>query len=321
MGNVDNNNHEGVHSDSLMVSLQQIAHFVDQNNFHVALEILNDLLLKYPDEPIVLHNSGLINLHLNHLDSALTNFNHAIKINGNEPKHYNYAGIVNIKLGNYEQGIELLQRATKLNPKEAEFLYNLAIAYIKTNNFIEAEEYLLMAIENGYFSADLYFTLGNLVLHNGQIEAAKTYYWTALQYDKANLEYGHQLADLLIRLNLNTEAIKAYIILLQSHPNHELTCYKLGSLYFEDEKYHEAIPFLTKAIAKTNTLTYLQLGKCYNCVGKHSKALEIFEQGLETNPSTALLCNFFHACLLNSGWKLMNQFYYQILAWKIIQIM
>ncbi|PKP44595.1 MAG: hypothetical protein CVT96_00980 [Bacteroidetes bacterium HGW-Bacteroidetes-13] len=88
------------------------------------------------------------------------------------------------------------------------------------------------------------------------------------------------------------EAIAKYKAALEIDKKSTLANYELSYTYFVTKQYEEAIKY-SKIVIKQNTdnqhESYVILGSCYDLIGKPSKAIEMYEEGLSKFPNSNLL--------------------------------
>ena len=82
-----------------------------------ALEDLEILSERSPNDPDVLRDYGLALQKLGQLDAAEQNYNRAIQLNDQDGLAYNNRGATLIELGRFEEAIADLERAIELVPE------------------------------------------------------------------------------------------------------------------------------------------------------------------------------------------------------------
>jgi tetratricopeptide (TPR) repeat protein len=98
-----------------MSQLQLVDEYIEDKRFEDAAKIYQELLEKYPKQPVLLNNSGNIDLLMGKMQRALTKYTQAAERSPDDSGVYLNMGIAYYKMGDEEKGIEYLGRAyTKL---------------------------------------------------------------------------------------------------------------------------------------------------------------------------------------------------------------
>ena len=90
--------------------------------FQKALDLIEKLLLDFPNEAILFNIQGACHAELGALDIAIKSYEHAISINQNYSKAWNNAGYALHKLGKSEDGLEYVEKALELDPTDPDAL-------------------------------------------------------------------------------------------------------------------------------------------------------------------------------------------------------
>jgi tetratricopeptide (TPR) repeat protein len=83
----------------------------------------------------------------------------------------------------------------------------------------------------------------------------------------------------------NREAEAALKRAIELNPGDECAFYQLGSLYYDEERYQEAIQaFLTETLLRPRAGTYHFIGNSYRYTGKFDEAVSAYRDALRLNP-------------------------------------
>ncbi len=104
----------------------------------VSLEILQEKLARYPDNPYLLNEVGnQLLLHGRRLD-AETHFTRAVKIDPESAAAWNNLGVVRLALDKNSEAATAYKKALKIQPNYALAWYNLGVALDRMDRYDEA---------------------------------------------------------------------------------------------------------------------------------------------------------------------------------------
>ncbi|HUD70574.1 MAG TPA: tetratricopeptide repeat protein [Dongiaceae bacterium] len=104
----------------------------------VSLEILQEKLARYPDNPYLLNEVGnQLLLHGRRVD-AETHFARAVKIDPNSAAAWNNLGVVRLALDKNTEAATAYKKALKIQPNYALAWYNLGVALDRMDRYDEA---------------------------------------------------------------------------------------------------------------------------------------------------------------------------------------
>lgn len=152
-----------------------------QGNTLEAEKICKDLLIKFPDNPDVLHLMGILQqgkkeycLAVDYLLRALISLPHDVNVNFNLGNTYYY-------LNEFEKSIQYLKKVIELNPTFENIYNNLGNVYAKIQMLDEAKEMFEKEIELRPNSYAAYNNLGALYRKLSDSEKAIEYFNKALE--------------------------------------------------------------------------------------------------------------------------------------------
>jgi Flp pilus assembly protein TadD len=102
-----------------------------KNNFGKSVELLGKLLEDEPKHKLALTTRGTAHLKLNHPDSAVNDFNHALQIDPSYARAYHMRGIARETRGDSDGAIEDFTKAIELKPEYGAAYYSRAALYSK----------------------------------------------------------------------------------------------------------------------------------------------------------------------------------------------
>ncbi len=192
-----------------------------------------------------------------------------------------YKGVYCLKLNRYEEAEYYLTKCIQLSPINIECLNNLADAKSKLGKYEEAEELLLNAIKIDPADFEAYSKISAIYINvYKKIELGFEYLKLGLEsIDRSNkYELFFEIITYYMEFNMYDEALE--IIEEYSDPDDEpeLKQFK-GIILFNKGKYEEAVEELKNLESFDAIVT---LGLCYQKLGKHEEAIELFKEILDT---------------------------------------
>lgn len=129
------------HPDDAVVALYTAEAHLGQKEYKSAIEILQGVLKKDPNNPVALNN--LAWAYQQEKDPrALATAEHALKVSGNSPAVMDTLGWLLVEQGNTARGVALLQKASALAPDAPDIRYHLAYALSKAGDKAAARKEL-----------------------------------------------------------------------------------------------------------------------------------------------------------------------------------
>ncbi|MDH5716747.1 MAG: tetratricopeptide repeat protein [Spirochaetia bacterium] len=187
-----------------------------------AIEYLNDLNSKYPENPHILFKMGYY--YMTHLT------------NDKEAEKY-------------------YQECLSFNPSYSEALVNLGIIYKNKNDYKNAEQYYKKAIEKNANSSSAYYNLGILYLSLERVSEAEKSFDRAINLSPDNISAHLNIAAVYINL-FNKDFMKRNLTNAKKHlikANHidnkyPHVYYNLAYLYEKENKPDIALKFYKEAV-------------------------------------------------------------------------
>ncbi len=228
---------------------------------------------KFPDNPLVLSQMGIIYLQQGKDDFAKSAFDKASSLDPTnvscligkallERKHHDsdralyylleasgiqktpevlYQLALQYRLnGDFQKALQYAKQAVLSLPL-ASFYNELGLCLEKSGHYDEALEAYIQATEKDPYYADAFFNQGNMYRLKGLDLAAEDSFKRALSLDHKFLEAHHNLASLLYKQNRLTEALDHYREALILNPKHISSLFNLAIILEKIENYQEAL--------------------------------------------------------------------------------
>jgi tetratricopeptide (TPR) repeat protein len=216
-----------------------------------------------------------------------------------ETKHgyseHGNVGNVLLEQGNIEEAILHYKEALKLAPDYTEANVRLANALSKKGEISQAVIYYKKALQH---STDCYRRLYNPLVK---------------QHRTACYEVHRYLADDLVKLGKNNEAVEHYITSLDLNPDQPEVHYNLANVLMGQDKLDEAVAHYNDALLlKPNYLeAHSNLAKALAKQGRLKEAINHWQQLVQLNPQEAVL----HGNL-GTAYRLLGQLDKAVLHWE-----
>ena len=166
-----------------------------------------------------------------------------------------------------------------LNPQAQNAHYNLGYALYKQTRYAEAVDAYLVSIEQRPDYAAAHASLGIALNKLGRYDQAETHLRRAIALDPKTkqIKYRHlHLGDALYKQTRYAEAVDAYLVSIEQHPNDAVAHSNLGMALNKLKRYKEAETHLRRAIALDPQAqdAHLNLSDALYNQGRYEEALE-----------------------------------------------
>jgi len=187
-------------------------------------------------------------------DTAITLLKEAIQLNPAYEDAYEALGVILHRHHRVDEAIHYMQLLATLNPNCVMAHTNLSVFYVSKGMIQEAESEKALA---------------------NQLEMKQ-------KLDVRDAEKLAQLEREKIRLDAE-ERIGMFLEVLEFDPEDPVATMGLGSAYIQLERYEDAIPYLQQAtkVKKDFSAAFLNLGKCYEFLGRLDEAGKSYTEGIE----------------------------------------
>jgi protein O-mannosyl-transferase len=195
----------------------------------------NDVIQKYPGDPISYHNRGLAYKDAGDYERAVADFTTALSINPQFIDAYNNRGLAYKNNREYKKALSDFDIAISLRPRYVKAWCNRGLTHTITGQYQKAIEDLTRAVAIDPQFALAYYNRGNAYAALDDDEHAIADYTQSLSLDPSSAEAYNNRANLLLKEKLYDRAIADYTQALKYKPefttaryNRAVACYEKG---------------------------------------------------------------------------------------------
>lgn len=176
-------------------------------------------------------NLGVQMLKVGALDDAARLYDTLRSALPDDPNVLHFSGVVAHQQGRSEEAIALIRRSLEIDPKQPDCHSNLGIIYNALHRADDAIAAYHQAIALEPAHANAYNNLGILLRSTRRVAEAETAYRKALELDPKFIEAYHNLGVLLASIGRTQEAVICYCKVTTLSPRHPETRRMLGLAY------------------------------------------------------------------------------------------
>ena len=233
------------------------------------------LPLELIDPIIELYSSGRI-------EEAIEAIEALNKKYPNEPLLINISGVCYQAQGLTDRAIEHYKHAIKIKPDYVDALYNLGNIFRDDNRLDDAIKSYKKVIDIKPDYDDAQFNLGVSLQILGQVDKAIDHYEKALLSIPDNTGIRINLGCIFQNLGNLDDAIKEYKKVLKIDSSHIIALNNLGTCLKEIGDMHEAIEYFKKALETKPDYSdvYYNLGYVFQDLGQFDKAILNYERAI-----------------------------------------
>jgi len=265
-----------------MDAINRSIKLVEQGKVEEATQLLDQVTESASDE----EKFTIINLYYEwgFLEQAIQLLEELLQKYPKEGEIITLLAEINIELEKDDEAIELLNQLNKDDPFYAAALMQLADLYQAQGLFEVSEQKLLEAKDMYPEEIVIDFALGELMFSIGQPNRAIPFYERTLLKTKElnGVSIQERLAESYASVGRYEEALQFYEKLSSEHPD---TLFKHGFTAFERGRNDIAIRIWSKLmeIDPYYYTVYEQLSKAYKAEGRLEEAYEVVQKGLQMN--------------------------------------
>lgn len=270
-------------------SLYRLAGVYENSKPSRSVIIYNKILDESGPEWSVLARLSELNEKLGNIDAAAGNIQSMIEIDPSNISLRKYLTELYVKGKNYSSAVEVLDEIIEINPEDYEARERKAQIYLEQNNWINAAEeykYLLslpaVTLETKIRIGAAYFVKS---LKDSSLTPSVKEIFTNIDKDTTDWQVKLFLGAIAINEKKDTSAenyFREVISLAQYNPEGWI---RLGSLYFDNQRYSEAIKLLLEAVEiyPQDFAVNLILGLSYAQSDKHADAVKYLKNAVDAN--------------------------------------
>lgn len=208
-----------------------------------AINRMNEVVDRYPDQALAHTARGLIYAANNELDAAIRDYSEAIRINPDNAETYLFRGRLFLDKDQYESAAEDFHTAIDIDQDYVEAYIELGEVYLIRNNRQEAREAYLLALDIDDEAARAHFGLGQIFTIDGDLDDAILRYEAAIDSNPTFADAHFNLANIYNRraergLSVNSDGDR------RKAAYHWRTSQELGRL-LEPEQREQMLEFET----------------------------------------------------------------------------
>lgn len=220
-------------------------------------------------------------------DQAEQIYRHILETVPNHPDILNLLGLIAQSKNIHQEAVNLFYQAIQSDNTRPQFYFNLGISLHLWNKPYEALEAFRKSAALDANIKETWYEIGNLYKELGQKENANNAYTQALKLDN------HYIEAIINKITLNHSSSAAILELeklKQLYPDALQIDYQLGLLYFQQQAYTKALPFIKSVISdfsqheEANSLLgqiYLATHDIINAKVAFAKTLDIAPNNLQ----------------------------------------
>jgi tetratricopeptide (TPR) repeat protein len=224
------------------------------------------------------------------LQGAIDEFKRALLIDPSNINVHNSLGVCYGLVGEYESAIEEFKAVASIDPKEYMAMFNLGLVHALRNQPEMALEFFLEADKINGDVYEVAFQSGKLYFESGDLEKAKPFLERAAKLDPDSGAVYRYLGDCYAAGNLKQDAISAYKKAIRHNPHDAASMSALGCL-FENQGENPEITLMfcreSVGLSPENGLFRYRLGRLYFKQNRFEDALKEYEKAEQFGYDTA----------------------------------
>ena len=275
----------------LMPRLKFVRHQIAAQQYETALKSLDELVLRFPSNPLLYYERSRCLLAQNQLSEAQQDLEKAVGLYADLSGAWYLLGVVYQETGKIEKARESYQRALQLDTRIYEAYNALGILDLNANRIRNAQNYFMKSIHILEYQPEIYGYLGQCSFSLKDYRQAVRFYEEGLHQ---GLHSPRAFAVLAYSCYFLQDFERAAFYIQQAISLDDTDSeyfYNLGNIYMMQKKISEASGAYRKAIqiSKDQPDYFNNLALCYREMGDPSRALEIIQEGLHYHGQSELL--------------------------------
>jgi tetratricopeptide (TPR) repeat protein len=274
------------------LSKDQVEHIIvlySDGSFLEALEAIQDLLIAYPNDPLLLNISGACYAGLEQFDKAVQRYKQALSFKPDYAEAYNNLGIVFDNLNSLKDAVKSYISATNINPDYAEAYNNLGNTQYRLGQLDDAIQSYERALTINPNFNNAFNNLGMVLKDFGNLNESVRVYEKIIELNPEFAEAYNNLGVALIGLNKIDDAVKNYYKALEINPEFAEACNNLGIAQRKNNQIKQAVKSFKKSVfINANYFqAHLNLASAFHEIGFLSHSVDSYQDAIAINPDYA----------------------------------
>lgn len=250
------------------------------------------------------YNLAVLHMERKEYPMALAHFKEVVLANPDDHETYYLMGLCCVHNNMVVEAESFFSESHRLKPESIPAAISLCKLLIKKNNYTKAKNILMHILMNDPSLPEVNLLLGIIYKIQKKYSRAMHYLRETLLKDKDNIEAYNLLGECCVESNMEKQAETLFAMAIKLDNSYLEAFYNLGSLYYKQEKYAEAVSILEEFIKNKeasdsiNSLwsettqtdnekivpLYNLLGHCYKTTKNQIKARTIWNKSLAIQP-------------------------------------
>ncbi|XP_075066641.1 protein O-mannosyl-transferase TMTC1 [Mixophyes fleayi] len=182
---------------------------------------------------------------------------------------------------------EYYRKALAISPQHSRALFNLGNLLRTRGENDEAEILLRESLLHGPYFADAYSSLGSLLADQKRHEEAEEVYLTGIKNCPESSDLQNNYGVFLVDVGVPQKAVSHYLLALRLRPDHHVAMLNLGRLYRSLNQNAEAEMWYRKALQISKDIDVITpLGALYYNTEKYEEALRLYQEATALHPDS-----------------------------------
>jgi tetratricopeptide (TPR) repeat protein len=253
--------------------------------------VIKDIIDRHPDNPEMQLKRGCIAWFQGRLPVAAGAADQALRLRPGYPAAHFLRGLVFLYQDQYPEAEAALDEALRIRPDFAEALWVRGIGLKKQDKTPEAIKSYQEAIHIKRDFPEAYDFLAQLYLRNNRLADAESALRKALGSRPSFADAHFHIGVVLHAGNRDPEAVAELKEALRLRPDHALTFFGLGLALDKPGNLPDAEVAYASARSRSkpaDAMSYYELGRDLNAVGKHAEVVKACEAAVQVKPDFAL---------------------------------
>lgn len=283
-------------------ALQQAQALISENNASAAKDILLAYIKRNKPGQYTTYYLNLSRAVLGESEAALSPVRKLAKKYPDNIEYLKLLGGIQHSLKQYNEAISSFQSALKINGNDFQTLSNIASSLKETKQLEEAESYFKKSLSLQPDQPDALTNYGLLLQLNAKTDEAILLHQKALQLIPEHHIAMYNLAYALNEKRQYETSLQVYLKLLELMPNHVRALCNTANVLSQLKQYEQAITYLQSAshIAPNDKDVHLSFGHIYRMTKNNDMATASYKEAQRIDPSNEM-AEYFIAILTGNN--------------------